>query len=148
MFRIGLIDHLEGPRDQASAQIYDEVAALVRLGDELGLDYAWFAEHHVHTHYGHLPAPLLFALHLAGQTHRIHLGTAIICLNLHPPLAIAEQDAVADALSNHRMAVRFGSGSTPEESALFGLTETNDDERHARFESALRSILSTWNDPN
>ena len=49
-----------------------------------------------------MPTPLRFALldHLeaprerpSGEvyTERIPLGTAIICLNLHPPLAIAEQ---------------------------------------------------------
>jgi alkanesulfonate monooxygenase SsuD/methylene tetrahydromethanopterin reductase-like flavin-dependent oxidoreductase (luciferase family) len=84
------------------------------------------------------------ALHLASQTQSIQLGTAIICLNLHHPLAVAEQVAVADVLSNGRMAVGFGSGSTPEEFSLFGLTETADDERHARFAEALRIILAAW----
>jgi alkanesulfonate monooxygenase SsuD/methylene tetrahydromethanopterin reductase-like flavin-dependent oxidoreductase (luciferase family) len=142
-FQIGLTDHLEGERNQ-SAAIYDEVADLVRLADQLGVQYAWFSEHHAHAHHGHLPAPLLFALHLAGQTQQIRLGTAIICLNLHHPLAIAEQVAVADLLTKGRMAVGFGSGSTPEEFGLFGLAETNDGERHTRFEEALRLIDSAW----
>ena len=120
-FVIGLTDHLEGPRDQPSAAIFDEVADLVRLADQLGVQYAWFSEHHAHAHYGHLPTPLLFALHLAGQTQNIRLGTAIICLNLHHPLDVAEQVAVADVLTKGRMAVGFGSGSTPEEFGLFGL---------------------------
>ena len=88
--------------------------------------------------------PLLFALHLAGQTREIRLGTAIICLNLHHPLDVAEQVAVADVLTKGRMAVGFGSGSTPEEFGLFGLPETDDDERHARFAEALRIIRSAW----
>ena len=71
----------------------------MRLADRLGVKYAWFAEHHAHAHYGHLPTPLLYALHLAGQTKQIQLGTAIICLNLHDPLDVAEQVAVADVLS-------------------------------------------------
>ena len=74
----------------------------------------------------------------------IRLGTAIICLNLHHPLDVAEQVAVADLLTNGRMAVGFGSGSTPEEFRLFGLAETEDHERHARFEEALRLIRSAW----
>ena len=126
LFDIGLTDHLEGPRDRPSAVIFDEVADLVRLADELGVRYAWFTEHHAHAHHGHLPTPLLFALHLAGQTRRIRLGTAIICLNLHHPLDVAEQVAVADVLTNGRMAVGFGSGSTPEEFGLFGLAETGE----------------------
>jgi alkanesulfonate monooxygenase SsuD/methylene tetrahydromethanopterin reductase-like flavin-dependent oxidoreductase (luciferase family) len=144
LFQIGLTDHLEGPRDQPSAVILDEVSDLVRLADLLGVDYAWFSEHHAHAHHGHLPTPLLFALHLAGQTRNIRLGTAIICLNLHHPLDVAEQVAVADVLSKGRMAVGFGSGSTPEEFSLFGLSETDDLERHARFEESLRLIQSAW----
>ena len=69
LFDIGLTDHLEG-RDRPSAEIFDEVADLVRLADDLGVGYAWFTEHHAHAHHGHLPTPLLFALHLAGQTRR------------------------------------------------------------------------------
>jgi alkanesulfonate monooxygenase SsuD/methylene tetrahydromethanopterin reductase-like flavin-dependent oxidoreductase (luciferase family) len=144
-FVIGLTDHLEGPRDRPSAAIFEEVADLVRLADQLGFQYAWFSEHHAHAHYGHMPTPLLYALHLAGQTQRIRLGTAIICLNLHHPLDIAEQVAVADILTKGRMAVGFGSGSTPEEFALFGLPETDDHERHERFEEALQLIHSAWN---
>src|SRR6516165_5949507 len=144
MFSIGITDHLEGPREQSSAQIYEEVAELVRLADDLGVRYAWFSEHHAHAHHGHLPTPLLFALHLAGQTRQIRLGTAIICLNLHHPLDVAEQVAVADILAGGRLAVGFGSGSTPEEFGLFGLPVTDDDERHERFEEALRLIRSAW----
>jgi alkanesulfonate monooxygenase SsuD/methylene tetrahydromethanopterin reductase-like flavin-dependent oxidoreductase (luciferase family) len=144
MFVIGLTDHLEGPRDRPSAAIFDEVADLVRLADRLGVRYAWFAEHHAHAHHGHLPTPLLLALHLAGQTQGIRLGTAIVCLNLHHPLDVAEQVAVADVLTGGRMAVGFGSGSTPEEFGLFALPETDEHERHARFEEALRVIRSAW----
>src|SRR5438034_4729232 len=144
MFETGLTDHLEGAQDRACCDIFREVGELVELADRLGVRYAWFAEHHAHAHFGHLPTPLLFALHLAGRTRRIGLGTAIICLNLHHPLDVAEQVAVADALCGGRMAVGFGSGSTPEESALFGLTETGEEERHRRFEAALRQILAVW----
>src|SRR4051812_59194 len=104
MFSIGLTDHLEGPPDRSSAEIFDEVAQLVRLADDLGVRYGWFAEHHAHAHHGHLPTPLLYALHLAGRTRQIQLGTAIICLNLHHPLDVAEQVAVADILTGGRIA--------------------------------------------
>ncbi|SIO13814.1 Flavin-dependent oxidoreductase, luciferase family (includes alkanesulfonate monooxygenase SsuD and methylene tetrahydromethanopterin reductase) [Singulisphaera sp. GP187] len=144
MFTIGLTDHLEGPLDGPSEAIFTEVTDLVRRADRLGVRYAWFSEHHAHAHQGHLPTPLLMALHLAGQTQEIRLGTAIICLNLHHPLDVAEQVAVADILTGGRMAVGFGSGSTPEESALFGSAVADDRERQARFAEALRVIQSAW----
>jgi alkanesulfonate monooxygenase SsuD/methylene tetrahydromethanopterin reductase-like flavin-dependent oxidoreductase (luciferase family) len=143
-FTIGITDHCEGPLSNPSKAIFDEVADLIRLADDLGVKYAWFAEHHGHAHQGHLPTPLLFALHLASQTKRIQLGTAITCLNLHHPLDVAEQTAVADTLTGGRMAVGFGSGSTPEEFGYFGLEVTDEAERHARFEAALRVIKAAW----
>lgn len=139
-----LTDHVEGPRDRPSRLVYEEVAEIVTLAEDLGIEYAWFSEHHAHAHFGHLPAPLLFALHLAGRTKRIHLGTAILCLNLHHPLGIAEQVALADALTGGRISPGFGSGSTPEEFGYFGLDVTGSEERHDRFEEALRLIQSAW----
>jgi len=144
MIEFGLTDHLEGPATAPSLEIYETIAQQTSLADELGFEYAWFAEHHAHAHLGHLPSPLLLALHLAGQTKRIHLGTAIICLNLHHPLAVAEETAVADLLANGRMAIGFGSGSTPMEFEMFGLAEPDETQRHARFEAALRLIIATW----
>jgi alkanesulfonate monooxygenase SsuD/methylene tetrahydromethanopterin reductase-like flavin-dependent oxidoreductase (luciferase family) len=99
MFAIALADHLEGPASRPSGEIFNEVADLVRLADEGGVGNAFFTEHHAHVHLGHLPTPLLLALHLAGQTRQIQLGTAVICANLHHPLEVAEQVAVADLLT-------------------------------------------------
>ncbi len=144
MFRIGLTEHLEGPADRPSAEIFDEVAELVCLADQLGADYAWFTEHHGHVHHGHLPTPLLFALHMAGRTKRIRPGTAVVCVNLHHPLDVAEQVAVADVLMQGRSAFGFGSGSTPEELRFFGLSECDEEERHARFQDALGIIQAGW----
>jgi len=144
MFSIGLTDHLEGPADRPSAEVFDEAAELVELADRLGVRYAWFTVHHQHAHKGHLPTPLLMALHLAGRTRDIHLGTAIICLNLHHPIDAAEQAAVADVLTGGRMAIGFGSGSTPEEARLFGADLSDDRTRHELFAEALRVVLSVW----
>jgi alkanesulfonate monooxygenase SsuD/methylene tetrahydromethanopterin reductase-like flavin-dependent oxidoreductase (luciferase family) len=141
---LGITDHLEGPRDEPSASVFAAVARQTRLADEVGIEYAWFAEHHAHAHHGHCPLPLLFALHMAGRTERIKLGTAIICLNLHHPLDVAEQCASADLLMDGRGAFGFGSGSTPEEFELFGEAVTEEAPRHGRFEAALRLIRATW----
>jgi len=51
---------------------------------------------------------------------------------------------VADLLSGGRMAVGFGSGSSPQEFGLFGLEVTGEAERHARFSEALEVILLAW----
>ena len=139
MFAIGLTDHLESPVDRPSAEVYAEASETVRLADALGVRYAWFAEHHAHVHRGHLPAPLLLALHLAGATRHIQLGMAVTCLNLHGALETAEQVAVADCLMNGRLAPGFGSGSTPAEAAWLGVDEPADEsERHATVRGSIK----------
>lgn len=145
--RFALLDHIEAPRERPSGEVYEEVAGYVRLADALGFDYYWFSEHHSYVHYGHLTWPILLALHLASQTRQIQLGTAIICLNLHHPLAIAEQSVVADLLMQGRLAPGFGSGSSPTESVLFGKEIVSEQERHAHFAEALGQILASWRDP-
>lgn len=142
MFQIGIIDHLEGQREDSKA-IFDETVELIRIADELGVGFGWFAEHHFHVHRGHMPAPLLFAMHLAGKTSRIQLGTAIICTDLHHPIDMAEQVALADVLAGGRLAIGFGSGCTPEEAAWFGIA-SDEGLRHARFERSLEEILRLW----
>jgi alkanesulfonate monooxygenase SsuD/methylene tetrahydromethanopterin reductase-like flavin-dependent oxidoreductase (luciferase family) len=142
--QFALTYHLEGPRERPSLEVYEEVAAQVELGDRLGFAHAWFAEHHSHIHLGHLPCPLLLALHLASRTRRITLGTAVICLNMHHPVAVAEQVAVADLLTGGRISPGFGSGSTPQELALFDLPSVDADTRHARFDESLRVIRAVW----
>ena len=83
------IFNLMGSREaeKPAQQTFAEVAEQTKLADELGYTIAWFAEHHAHAHRGHLPTPLSFVLHLAGRTRRIQLGAAVVCLNLHHPLA-------------------------------------------------------------
>lgn len=148
VFTFGLTDHLEGPADRPSADVYAEVLDLARAADELGVRYVWFAEHHAHAHRGHMPAPLLMALHAAGETRRIHPGMAVTCLNLHSPLETAEQVAVADHLARGRLAPGFGSGSTPAEAAWLGVNEAPDEvTRHAHFEQALDIIKNAWEAP-
>lgn len=142
--KLSLTYHVEGPCDRPSEEIYAEIAEQVELADEFGYDYVWFAEHHSHVHLGHLPSPLLFALHLAGRTRRVHLGTAVICLNMHHPVEVAEQVAVADHLACGRISPAFGSGSTPEELALYGLPSVDTETRHARFAESLRIIREVW----
>lgn len=136
--------HIEGPRGRPSQEIYEEIAQQVVLADRLGYRYAWFAEHHSHIHLGHLPCPIFLALHLASRTTRIHTGTAVICLNMHHPVDVAEQIAVADHLTGGRISPGFGSGSTPQELALFGLPGVDADTRHANFAESLRIIRQVW----
>jgi alkanesulfonate monooxygenase SsuD/methylene tetrahydromethanopterin reductase-like flavin-dependent oxidoreductase (luciferase family) len=135
--------HVEGPRERPSGEIYEEIARQVELADRLGFAHAWFGEHHAHAHVGHAPHPLLYAIHLAGRTKQIHLGSAVICVNLHHPVMLAEQIAMADVLSGGRMSLGLGTGSTAAEFALFGV-ELSEPARRARFVEVLDLMEAAW----
>jgi alkanesulfonate monooxygenase SsuD/methylene tetrahydromethanopterin reductase-like flavin-dependent oxidoreductase (luciferase family) len=138
---LALTYHVEGPAEQPSAEVYAEVARQVVLAEGLGFEHVWFSEHHFHVHLGHLPSPLTFAAYLAGTTRRIALGTAVVCINLHQPLVIAEQIALLDILSGGRSSIGLGSGSTPAEFAALGAEGA---ERHARLAEALDILELAW----
>ncbi len=141
--QFALMDHVEGDADTPSGEVFAEVLSLVEAAEDLGLAAVWFAEHHFGVHRGHLPATPLLALAAGQRTRRIAVGSAIICLNLHHPLAVAEQVATVDVLTGGRASFGFGSGCTPPEAAAFGLTLT-DEVRRERFAEALDVVLGLW----
>ena len=77
--------------------------------------------------------------HVAAQTDRIRLGTAIITLPMENPLRVAEDAAVLDLLTDGRLEVGFGSGGTPTSFLPFGLTS---EQRGAAFADHLHLIHS------
>ena len=129
--------HVEGERSTPSKAIFDEITRQVELADRLGIEHAWFAEHHGHAHVGHSPHPIAYCLYLAGRTERIKLGAAVVCVNLHHPILVAEQIAMLDVLSGGRASVGLGSGSTPMEFAIYGVAEMAPEVRRARFVELL-----------
>lgn len=128
--------------DQGSAQTrYRLAAEQIRHAERLGFDSAWIAQHHFHEQEGGLPSPLVFLAHVAAQTDRIRLGTAIITLPMENPLRVAEDAAVLDLLTDGRLEVGFGSGGTPTSFLPFGLTS---EQRGGVFADHLHLIHSAW----
>jgi alkanesulfonate monooxygenase SsuD/methylene tetrahydromethanopterin reductase-like flavin-dependent oxidoreductase (luciferase family) len=136
--------HLEAERAAPSGELFREVGRQVELADRLGIAHAWFAEHHGHAHIGHCPHPIAYATYLAGRTERIGLGAAVVCVNLHHPVLVAEQIAMLDVLSGGRASVGLGSGSTAGEFALYGLPEPAPEARRARFVEILDLLERVW----
>lgn len=138
--------HVEDELDTPSGEVFDEIGAQVKLADRVGYHAAWFAEHHFHVHRGHLPTPLLLALHLANQTEHIHLGSAVITTALHHPLRLAEDLLTVDVMTRGRLSIGLGSGSTKSEFAAFGIPEEDQEPeaRHTRFAEGLEVLEQAW----
>ena len=137
----GLVYHVESYSQAPPRSVFDDVIAGAILAEELGFDEIWFAEHHFGYHKSDMPAPLIFATHIAAVTRRIRIGTAIVVLPIHHPIAIAEQAAVLDVLSGGRLSIGFGSGTSELEFNAYGVDR---EQRHARFREALEILLLAW----
>ncbi len=106
-------------KDKAAGEIYRETAEHVKLAEEIGMEIAWFAEHHF-SNYCLCPSPLAMANFMAGQTSRIKLGPAVIVAPLYEPIRLAEDIGMTDQMSGGRLVLGFGTGYQAYEFHKFG----------------------------
>ncbi len=104
---LSVLDVGSVPRGSSSAQALAGVTRLARVADGLGYHRFWVAEHH------NMPivastSPTTLMAHLAASTERIHVGSGGIMLPNHPPLVVAEQVALLEALHPGRIDVGIG----------------------------------------
>ncbi len=103
----------------------DDRAALLRARDATvaaetaGFADAWFAEHHFMS-YGTCPSAITFAAYALGHTSRIGIGTAVSVLSTTHPVALAEQVALLDQLSDGRLRLGVGRGGPWIDLEVFG----------------------------
>jgi alkanesulfonate monooxygenase SsuD/methylene tetrahydromethanopterin reductase-like flavin-dependent oxidoreductase (luciferase family) len=139
--RFAVLHHLESERDVSATKVYAEAAEQVRLADELGFDTAWFAEHHFSESKGRAPFPLLLLVHLAAQTQRIRLGTAVLPAPFYQPIRLAESVAMADVLTGGRLDCGISSSGVPDEMRTFNVAQ---DGKHDELRKTLRWLRRAW----
>ena len=93
---------------------------LVQLLDTIGLEEAWFGEHHSG---GAEPIgdPMLFIAHVAAHTKYIRLGTGVVSLPYHNPLWVADRLALLDHLTRGRVMLGLGPGALATDAAMLGI---------------------------
>lgn len=114
-------------------QLYEQVMRQCVLGEELGFDTFFCAEHHFHE-YGVVPDPVVLLSALAQRTSRIRLGTAISILTFHDPRRIAESYSMLDLMSGGRLVFGVGSGYLAHEFTGFAVDPK---EKRDRFNENL-----------
>ncbi|MDR6954789.1 alkanesulfonate monooxygenase SsuD/methylene tetrahydromethanopterin reductase-like flavin-dependent oxidoreductase (luciferase family) [Ancylobacter sp. 3268] len=124
------------------AGILDDTRNMVRLAEEVGLDIAWFAEHHF-TNYSISVSPLLMMAHMASATTRIRLGSAVIVLPLYQPMRVAQEIALVDQLSGGRVVLGVGSGYQPFEFARYGVDVETRGDVFLKYWDVLEEALTT-----
>jgi luciferase family oxidoreductase group 1 len=96
------------------SQALNNTLDLARTADRLGYTRYWLAEHHSIPSVAST-APEIMIGHVASVTERIRVGAGGIMLPNHPPLRIAEEFRVLEALHPGRIDLGIGRapGSSP-----------------------------------
>lgn len=114
----GVFDHLD--RDgQPLAAYYESRLKLAEAYDAAGFYAYHVAEHHA-TPLGMAPSPSVFLSAVAQRTARLRFGPLVYAMPLHHPLRLAEEICMLDHLSDGRLELGFGRGSSQYEIAVYG----------------------------
>ena len=126
--------------DKPLSQGFDEDLELVVKAEELGFEEFWIGEHHT-MKYETIVTPEIFIGRALGETQRIRLGPAPVCLNLHHPAYVASRLSFLDHLAKGRLNLCFGPGSVTSDQELYGLDPRSGG---AMTEEAMDAILNLW----
>jgi alkanesulfonate monooxygenase SsuD/methylene tetrahydromethanopterin reductase-like flavin-dependent oxidoreductase (luciferase family) len=129
--------HFDAP---TGAGLYERYLGELVLAEEVGLDGIVVNEHHQNA-YGLMPSPNLIAAALSQRTSRVKvcvLGNALALYQ--PPVRVAEEYAMLDALTGGRLIAGLVVGSGPEYYS-YGVNPT---EARPRFREAIDLVLKAW----
>jgi alkanesulfonate monooxygenase SsuD/methylene tetrahydromethanopterin reductase-like flavin-dependent oxidoreductase (luciferase family) len=122
------------------ADVYRQTLEQLAHLDRLGLDLAWFSEHHF-VEDGYLPNFVPVAGAAAAVTSRMRISTAVALLPFKHPLRLAEDLAILDQLSGGRMELGVGLGYAVHEFAAFGIPVSR---RVSLTEECVDVLLRAW----
>jgi len=121
--------------------LYDQIFEQVELGEALGYDSVWCAEHHFSAYGGDIPNPPLMLAAIAQRTNRIRLGTGGVALPINRPLNTAEQLAMVDNMCGGRLDIGVVRAFLDSE---YRALNVDMDESRARFNEGLDILRGTW----
>jgi natural product biosynthesis luciferase-like monooxygenase protein len=121
--------------------LYAQIFEQVELGEALGFDSVWCAEHHFSPYGGDIPNPSLFLAALAQRTTRIRLGTGGVALPINRPLNTAEQLAMVDNMCGGRLDIGVVRAFLDSE---YRALNVDMNESRERFNEGVDILRGTW----
>jgi alkanesulfonate monooxygenase SsuD/methylene tetrahydromethanopterin reductase-like flavin-dependent oxidoreductase (luciferase family) len=117
--KFGVFDHLD--RGSAPlAELYENRLRLAEIYDREGFYAYHIAEHHS-TPLGAAASPSVFLAAVAQRTKRLRFGPLVYVLSTSHPLRVLEEICMLDQLSNGRLEVGIGRGTSPYEMGYYGV---------------------------
>lgn len=139
-----VMDHYPNALARTEQQFVQEFLEQTVLGEKLGYECSWVAEHHFGP-YGLVNNPAVILAAAAARTSRIRLGPSVVVLPLRHPINAAEDYALVDLISDGRLNLGVGSGYLQHEFAPFGVPI---EEKADRFNEALEVMRSYLSQPS
>ena len=127
---------------------FSAVAEWAKKAEDLGFDSVWVSDHFFYSfaRYGADPAPiaslepLTTLAGIAAVTHRVRIGTLVLCAPFRHPALLARAAASIDLLSGGRLDLGLGAGWLREEFDAFGYPFGEIGERFDALEESLEVV--------
>jgi len=139
--KFGVFYELQLPKpwlEESEYELFNNALTQVELADALGFDYAWEVEHHFLEEYSHSSAPEVFLGAASQRTKNIRLGHGIVQLPTNHPARVVERVSTLDLLSNGRVELGVGEGSSVTELHPF---DRKFRDKRAVWEDAMRAMM-------
>jgi probable F420-dependent oxidoreductase len=139
--KVGLLVYTANDREHNRKRPYAAIRAITQQAEADGFDSIWLADHLLYRDPGK-PArgiwetwTMLSAL--AEATHRLEIGTLVLCNSIRNPAVVAKMATAADEVSDGRLILGIGAGWNEPEYQAFGMPF---DHLVSRFEEALQIL--------
>ncbi|GGH59589.1 MsnO8 family LLM class oxidoreductase [Rothia aerolata] len=138
---ISVLDRAAAASQESEAETLRQVSAHAQHVESLGFHRFMVAEHHA---VAGIPGsqPAILAAHVASSTSTLRVGTAGVMVPDHPPLIIAEQVGLLEALYPGRIDIGLGSSVGFTAPVRQALRQGTPSEAKARLEDDFRELLS------
>ena len=141
--KFGVLQFFSWPgRRVALPTVYERALDRIRIMDMSGYDAVWLAEHHFST-YSVCPSVHLMAMHVAGITQNLRIGTGVSLAAFYDPTRLAEEVALLDVLSGGRVNWGAGRGFDKKEFEVFGVSQ---EDSYPRFRENVEIVLRAWSE--
>ncbi len=128
-----------GPTHEAVTNMLEAI----QLAEKVGLDFFGVGEHH--TEYFPASSPSTIIAAAAALTKKITLSSAVTVLSTDDPVRVYQQFATADIISDGRVEILAGRGSSTESFPLFGHNLRDYDQLYSEKLDLLLQINSSKN---
>jgi len=140
--KLSILDQIPVSKGSTSTEAHAASVQLAQLGDELGYERMWLAEHHNTTSIAS-SAPEISVAYLAAITKRIRIGTGGVMMMHYSPYKIAEVFKTLSALSPGRIDLGVGRAPGGDMAAMVALASGQRpqiDEQYDKLDIILRLI--------